>query len=151
MRNSLYFMGKAIELAKTAGEEVPVAALIVQGEQIIASSYNQVIAHKDPTQHAELIVIKQALQKLESSRLTNCNIYVTLEPCAMCAAALALVRINAIYFAAYDEKMGAIFNGPKIFASREGKHKLYVPKIYCGISEEVVSLLLKEFFAALRL
>lgn len=140
-------MNVAIELAKNADKEVPVAALIVKNNKIIAASHNKVLKDNDPTQHAEIVVIKEALQKLKSQYLTNCDVYVTLEPCAMCACALSITRIRAIYFATYDEKMGAIFNTVKIF---NGKSGLYIPKIYDCIQENAAKEILRNFFVEIR-
>ena len=124
--------------------EVPVGAVIVDAQgNIIAKAGNQTLQLKDPTAHAEMLVIREAASKLNSERLIDCDLYVTLEPCAMCAAAISFARIRRVYFAAGDEKMGAIENGPRFFAQPTCHH---APEVYSGIGEAKSVDLLHSFF-----
>lgn len=143
------FMLSAIALAKKAAEngEVPVGALVVCDGKIIASAYNLVEKNTDPTAHAEILVIRAASEILNSARLKTCDLYVTLEPCAMCAAAISLARIKRLYFGAYDEKGGGVENGARVFSHSTCHHK---PEIYGGIAESECANLLKDFFADKR-
>ena len=145
------YMNAALDLAKQAmqEDEVPVGAVIVdpKSSKIISKAYNMTQATQDPTAHAELIAIKEACQIISSKNLSRYDLYVTLEPCAMCATAISYARISRLYFGAYDTKYGAIDNGVKIFQSST---TLYKPEIYGGISEEECSLLLKNFFKQKR-
>ena len=128
--------------------EVPVGAVIVDscGRQIAAAG-NLTLLLKDPTAHAEMLAIRMAAQALGSERLIDCDLYVTLEPCAMCAAAISFARIRRIYFAASDEKMGAIENGPRFFNQPTCHH---APEVYGGIGENEAQALLKDFFKSRR-
>ena len=145
------FMTNALQQAKIAFDldEVPVGAVIVDGQtnQIIAQSYNQNILLKDPIAHAEILAIRDACAIKKSPRLDNCDIYVTLEPCSMCASAISLARIRRIYYATSDPKSGGVDNGPKIFSHATCHHK---PEIYSDINAEESSQLLKDFFARKR-
>ena len=147
-----YYMEKALEQAELAykHDEVPVGAVIVNNEtkDIIAQSYNLVETTNDPTAHAEIIAIKQACELMKSPRLVNCNIYVTLEPCPMCAQAISFARLNAIYYGAHDLKGGGIENGAQIYNKSSCHHK---PEIYSGIYEKECAKILKEFFNKKRL
>ena len=135
------------QAAATRGE-VPVGAVIVNPEgRIIAAAGNRTLELKDPTAHAEILAIRAAAQVLSSERLTNCDLYVTLEPCAMCAAAISFSRIRRIYFAASDEKMGAVENGPRFFTQSTCHH---APEVYSGIGEGEAQELLKSFFKERR-
>lgn len=147
MKNN--FMLDALRQAKIAFEkdEVPVGAVLVEDGEIIAATHNQNLISNDPTAHAEILVLRQAAQIKNSSRLDGCDIYVTLEPCAMCAAAIALARIRRVYYAASDPKFGAVENGARIFNSSSCHHR---PEIYSGISEEESRKLLQEFFRSKR-
>lgn len=147
MKNN--FMLEALRQAKIAFEkdEVPVGAVIVEGEEIIAAAHNQNLSLNDPTAHAEILTLRQAAQIKNSSRLDGCDLYVTLEPCAMCASAIALARIRRVYYAASDEKFGAVENGARIFNSSSCHHH---PEIYSGISEEESRELLQSFFRSKR-
>ncbi len=142
-------MSAALEQARIAFEkdEVPVGAVLVENGKIIASSYNQNIFLNDPTAHAEILVLRQAAEIKKTPRLDDCDLYVTLEPCAMCAAAIALARVKRIYYAASDEKFGAVENGARIFNSSSCHHK---PEIYSGIAEEDSKKLLQNFFKMKR-
>lgn len=143
MKNN--FMKEALKQAKIAFEkdEVPVGAVIVENGKIITTSHNQNLILKDPTAHAEILVMREAAKIKDSARLDGCDLYVTLEPCAMCASAIALARIRRIYYAASDVKFGAVENGARIFSSTSCHHK---PEIYSGISEEESKELMQSFF-----
>ena len=139
-------MLEAFEEAKAAAArgEVPVGAVIVDAQgNIIAKAGNQTLELKDPTAHAEMLAIREAASKLNSERLNDCDLYVTLEPCAMCAAAISFARIRRVYFAAGDEKMGAVENGPRFFAQPTCHH---APEVYSGIGETEAQELMKSFF-----
>jgi tRNA(Arg) A34 adenosine deaminase TadA len=124
--------------------EVPVGAVIVDKlGNILAAAGNRTMIDHDPTAHAEMIVIREAALKLGSERLVDCDLYVTLEPCAMCAGAISFARIRRLYFAAGDEKMGAVENGPHFFTQPTCHHK---PEVYSGIGQQRAELLLKDFF-----
>jgi tRNA(adenine34) deaminase len=143
------FMDMALAEARAAGAagEVPVGCVIVHGGAAIARSGNRTLGDSDPTAHAELVAIRQAACLLGSERLGDCDLYVTLEPCAMCAGALALARIRRLYYGAADPKGGAVENGVKFFSSPTCHHR---PEIYGGLAEVEASALLKEFFRERR-
>jgi tRNA(adenine34) deaminase len=142
-------MQLALEEARAAGArgEVPVGCVIVRDGEVIARAGNRTIADKDPTAHAELLAIRQAAAALRSERLADCDLYVTLEPCAMCAAAMAFARIRRLYFGSGDLKGGAVENGVRFFASPTCHHR---PEVYGGINESECAVLLRDFFAARR-
>jgi tRNA(Arg) A34 adenosine deaminase TadA len=117
--------------------------IVDKAGQVIASAGNRTVELKDPTAHAELLAIRTAAERLGSERLIDCDLYVTLEPCAMCAAALSFARIRRLYFAAEDTKMGAVENGPRFFSQPTCHHR---PDVYSGIGETQGSDLLKSFF-----
>jgi tRNA(Arg) A34 adenosine deaminase TadA len=129
--------------------EVPVGAVIVDGASgaVLAASGNEVEARADPTAHAELLAIRAAAAARRSPRLDNCDLYVTLEPCAMCAAAISFARIRRLYFGASDAKGGAVEHGGRFFAQATCHH---APEIYGGIDEARAAALLTRFFAARR-
>ena len=128
--------------------EVPVGAVVVDASgQVIARAGNRTLELKDPTAHAELLAIRQAAQALGSERLTGCDLYVTLEPCAMCAGAISFARMRRLYLAASDEKMGAVEHGSRFFAQVTCHH---APDVYSGIGESDAKALLKDFFKARR-
>ena len=128
--------------------EVPIGAVIVSPTgEILASAGNRTLEDKDPTAHAELLAIRAAAKAMGSERLTNCDLYVTLEPCAMCAAAISFARIRRIYFAAGDEKMGAVEHGSRFFTQPTCHH---VPEVYSGIGEAEAKVMLIDFFKARR-
>ena len=133
--------------AATARGEVPVGCVIARDGTIVARAGNRTIADKDPTAHAELLAIRAAAATLGSERLTNCDLYVTLEPCAMCAAAMSFARIRRLYFGASDPKGGAVEHGVRFFASPTCHHR---PEVYGGINESESAALLKEFFQERR-
>jgi tRNA(adenine34) deaminase len=143
-------MLKAFAEAEAAASrgEVPVGAVIVDSSgKLIAAAGNRTLELKDPTAHAEMLAIRAAASLLSSERLIDCDIYVTLEPCAMCAAAISFARIRRIYFAVGDEKMGAVEHGPRFFNQATCHH---APEIYSGIGEGQSQLMLKEFFKSRR-
>jgi len=133
--------------AAVAAGQVPVGCVVVEGGRVIAQARNRTLADRDPTAHAELIAIRAAAQALASERLTECDLYVTLEPCAMCAAAISFARIRRLYYGAADPKGGAVENGVRFFASPTCHHR---PEIYAGIGEADAAALLREFFRARR-
>ncbi len=128
--------------------EVPVGAVVVSAQgKVLARAGNQTLELKDPTAHAELLAIRAAASHLGSERLIDCDLYVTLEPCAMCAAAISFARLRRVYFAAADEKMGAVENGPRFFSQPTCHH---APEVYGGIGESEAKTLLTEFFKGRR-
>jgi tRNA(adenine34) deaminase len=143
------FMEMALDEARAAGAagEVPVGCVIVREGAVLARAGNRTLADADPTAHAELIAIREAAAALGSERLTECDLYVTLEPCAMCAAAIAFARIRRLYYGAADPKGGAVENGVRFFASPSCHHR---PEIYSGMAQAEASALLKEFFKERR-
>lgn len=145
------FMNVALEEAAKALErgEVPIGAVIVENSgNILARAGNETRARLDPSAHAEVLAIREACTVLKTERLVNCDMYVTLEPCAMCAALIANARIRRIYFAASDPKSGGIQQGARIFDRKQTHH---VPEIYSGIGEEKAAELLRNFFSKKRL
>jgi tRNA(adenine34) deaminase len=143
------FMDMALEEARAAGArgEVPVGCVIVRDGAVIASAGNRTLADRDPTAHAEIIAIRAAAASLGSERLDGCDLYVTLEPCAMCAGAVAFARVRRLYYGAADPKGGAVDNGVKFFASPTCHHR---PEVYGGLAEAEASALLKAFFRERR-
>jgi len=127
--------------------EVPGGAVVVRNVEILACAGNRTITDQDPTAHAEMLAIRAACRKLGSERLTGCDLYVTLEPCAMCAAALSFARIRRLYFAASDPKGGGVEHGARFFAQPTCHH---VPETYGGIRESEAAEMLRAFFAARR-
>ena len=142
-------MRAALDAARAAAEagEVPVGAALVLGGAVIAVAANAPRALHDPTAHAEIRVIREAAAALRRERLEDCDLWVTLEPCAMCAGAIAHARIARLYYAAPDAKGGAIEHGPRIFAQPTIHHR---PEIYAGIGEAEAADLLRRFFANRR-
>jgi tRNA(adenine34) deaminase len=135
------------EAARDLGE-VPIGAVIVGPDgEVLARAGNRTLGMHDPTAHAELLAIRQACAELGSERLVDCDLYVTLEPCAMCAAAISFARIRRLYFGAPDPKGGAVEHGPRFFAQPTCHH---APELIGGIGEARASALLKAFFAARR-
>jgi len=142
-------MRRALDLAAeaaTAGE-VPVGAVVTFGDEIISETRNSMRGSNDPTAHAEMEAIRVAAAKLGSSRLDECTLWVTLEPCAMCAAAIAVARIKALRFAAEDPKGGGVVHGPRIFAQPTCHHR---PDVLGGIGEAEAAEQLRNFFAERR-
>jgi tRNA(adenine34) deaminase len=133
-------------LAATRGE-VPVGACIIADGQVLARNGNRTLELKDATAHAEMLVLREASQKLRSERLGSCDLYVTLEPCAMCAGALSHARVRRLYFGADDPKMGAVEHGPRFFAQTTCHH---APEVYGGLGAEASAMLLRDFFRTKR-
>jgi tRNA(Arg) A34 adenosine deaminase TadA len=127
--------------------ETPIGATLVRGGAVIASAGNRTRELADPTAHAEMLVIRDAAARLGSERLAGCDLYVTLEPCAMCAGAISLARLRRLYYAAPDPKGGAVDNGPRFFQEPTCHH---APEIYGGLRESEAAAMLKTFFAARR-
>ncbi len=142
-------MSCAFAEAKAAGArgEVPVGAVIAQGGAIIARAGNRTLEANDPTAHAEMLAIREACRALGSQRLDGCDLYVTLEPCAMCAAAISFARVRRLYFAAGDPKGGAVEHGPRFFAQATCHH---APEIYGGLRASELAGLLRRFFQERR-
>ncbi len=135
------------EQARDLGE-VPIGAVIISpAGEVLASAANRTLTLRDPTAHAELLAIRAAAAKLGSERLVNCDLYVTLEPCAMCAAAISFARIRRLYFGAADPKGGAVEHGPRFFQQPTCHH---APEVIAGLGETRAAALLKDFFAARR-
>ncbi|PSJ58495.1 nucleoside deaminase [Pseudaminobacter soli (ex Li et al. 2025)] len=143
------FMALALAEAEAAAArgEVPVGAVLASENTVVASAGNRTRELNDPTAHAEMLAIREASQKLSAERLTDLDLYVTLEPCTMCAGAISFARIRRLYYGAADEKGGAVVNGVRFFASPTCHH---TPDIYPGIAESDAAKLLKEFFQARR-
>ncbi len=143
------FMDVAIEEARgaAASGEVPVGCAVVRGGEVIARAGNRTLADRDPTAHAEMLAIRAAAAALGSERLAECDLYVTLEPCAMCAAAISFARIRRLYYGALDPKGGAVESGVRFFSSPTCHHR---PEIYGGIGEAEAAALLKDFFRVRR-
>jgi tRNA(adenine34) deaminase len=142
-------MQEALALARGAAEagEVPVGALVVKDGAIIGRGANRPIGTHDPTAHAEIIAMREAAAALGTDRLTGCDLWVTLEPCAMCAGAIAHARIGRLYYGASDPKGGGVEHGPKLFEQPTVHHR---PEVYAGICGDEAGKLLKGFFAARR-
>lgn len=142
-------MQRALDLANAAAErgEVPVGAVVVRDGEIVAEAHNAPRETSDPTAHAELQAIRRAARALGSERLAGCELWVTLEPCAMCAGAIAHARIGKLYYAAPDPKGGAVEHGARVFEQPQCLHR---PEVYSGMGEEAAATLLREFFAAKR-
>jgi tRNA(Arg) A34 adenosine deaminase TadA len=148
--NKQDYMLRAIQLAKqaVAEDEVPVGAVVVSADgEIIAEAYNQSAHSGDATAHAEILAIQRACAKLKTTRLWDCDMYVSLEPCTMCAAAISFARIKNLYFGATDEKGGAVISGVKFYDSPTCHHK---PEVKGGICAAECGKILKDFFKAKR-
>ncbi|MFZ0558325.1 MAG: nucleoside deaminase [Methylovirgula sp.] len=142
-------MAEALAEAAAAGRrgEVPVGAAIVRVDEVVARAGNRTLELKDPTAHAEILAIRAACESLGTERLTGCDIYVTLEPCAMCAAAISFARLRRLYWAATDPKGGAVEHGARFFTQPTCHH---TPECYGGMREREARELLKAFFAERR-
>ncbi len=142
-------MELALTFAKAAGErgEVPIGAVIVRDGEVVSAAGNRTRELRDPTAHAEILAIREACEKEGRHRLDGADLYVTLEPCAMCAGAISEARIRRVSYGAEDRKGGALDNGPRLFASATTRHR---PEVVGGIDEIRCSLLLKGFFHNLR-
>jgi len=142
-------MGRALELAvqAAAAGEVPVAAVVTHDGRIVAEAANAMRGSHDPTAHAEMVAIRAAAHALGRARLDGCDLWVTLEPCAMCAGAISLARIARLYWAADDPKGGAVLHGPRLFAQPTCHHR---PELFPGLGAGPAGLLLRDFFADRR-
>uniref|UniRef100_Q07T47 tRNA-specific adenosine deaminase n=1 Tax=Rhodopseudomonas palustris (strain BisA53) TaxID=316055 RepID=Q07T47_RHOP5 len=136
----------AAEQAQNAGE-VPIGCVIVRDGEVIATAHNRTLSDRDPTAHAEILAIRQAAASLGSERLVDCDLYVTLEPCTMCAGAISLARIRRLYYGASDPKGGAVESGARFFAQPTCHH---APEVYSAVGERRSATLLREFFQARR-
>lgn len=136
------------ELASARGE-VPVGAVLVEtrAKRILAAEGNRVLELKDPSAHAEMLVIRKGCRVLKNERLAGCDLYVTLEPCPMCAQMISFARIRRLYFGAGDEKMGGVLHGPKIFKSTSCHHR---PEVFEGMGETRAKKLMQDFFKKRR-
>ena len=142
-------MRRALDLAAEAAAagEVPVGAVVTKGDRVIAEARNAMRGSLDPTAHAEMVAIRSAAQALGEPRLDGCTLWVTLEPCAMCAAAASVARLEAVHFAAEDPKGGGVVHGPRIFAQPTCLHR---PDVIGGIGEAESAALLRRFFEERR-
>jgi len=142
-------MRQALDEARSAAAEgeVPVGAVVTRDGAVVAAGRNRMRLDGDPTAHAEMVAMRAAAAALGTSRLDGCDLWVTLEPCAMCAGAMALARIGRLYFAASDPKGGAVLHGPRLFAQPTCHH---APEVYSGMGEEEAGELLKAFFRERR-
>ena len=143
------FMEHALKEARFASQrgEVPVGAVLVHEDEIIARNGNRTLELKDPTAHAEMLVIREAAKKLDNERLYECDLYVTLEPCPMCAGATSFARVRRLYYGASDPKSGAVESGVRFYSHTTCHHK---PDVYSGILESECSQVLKKFFSNKR-
>ena len=143
------YMDEALEVAAAAmrAGEVPVGALVVRGGEIIARADNRTLRERDPTAHAEILALREAAKKLNTERLSDCDLYVTLEPCTMCAGAISFARIRRLYYGAADPKGGAVESGVRFFATPTCHH---VPDVYSAVGENEAATLLRDFFKARR-
>ena len=143
------FMDLALEEARTAqaAGEVPIGCVVVRDGKVIARAGNRTISDRDPTAHAEMLAIRAAASTLGSERLADCDLYVTLEPCAMCATAMSFARIRRLYYGATDPKGGAVDSGVRFFAQPTCHHR---PEVYSAVGEDASAALLRDFFKARR-
>jgi tRNA(adenine34) deaminase len=143
------FMDLAMKAAEKAGKsgEVPIGCVIVLNNEVIAAAGNRTLTDRDPTAHAEILAIRQATEVTRSERLVDCDLYVTLEPCTMCAGAISLARIRRLYYGATDPKGGAVESGVRFFASPTCHH---APEVYSAVGESDAATLLREFFKSRR-
>ena len=143
------FMSEALEQARAAAAagEVPVGCVIARDGKVIARAHNRTLTDHDPTAHCEMLAIREAARVLASERLTDCDLYVTLEPCTMCAAAISFARIRRLYYSAADPKGGAVESGVRFLAAPTCHHR---PEVYSGIGELEAAALLKDFFRSRR-
>ena len=142
-------MSRALQLAQLAAEagEVPVGAVVVRDGEVVGEAHNAPRELADPTAHAEVLALRRAAAALGNERLEHCELWVTLEPCAMCAGAIAHARIARLYYGASDPKGGAVEHGARVFDQPQCLHR---PEVYAGIGEEPAAALLREFFVARR-
>jgi len=142
-------MQLALDAARTAAAEgeVPIGAVVARGDEVISVAANRTRIPPDPTGHAEIVALREAAAKLGSERLSGCDLYVTLEPCAMCAGAISHARIARLYYAAPDPKGGAVEHGARVFEHPQCLHR---PEVYSGMGEAEAAELLRDFFKARR-
>jgi tRNA(adenine34) deaminase len=147
--NALSFMDLALKAAETAGKsgEVPIGCVVVLNNEVIAAVGNRTLTDRDPTAHAEILAIRLAAEVVGSERLVDCDLYVTLEPCTMCAAAISFARIRRLYYGAADPKGGAVDSGVRFFAAPTCHH---APEVYSAVGEREAATLLQDFFRARR-
>jgi tRNA(adenine34) deaminase len=147
--NAPSFMDLALKAAESAGTsgEVPVGCVVVRNNAVIATAANRTLTDRDPTAHAEILALRQAAAAVGSERLADCDLYVTLEPCTMCAGAISFARIRRLYYGAADPKGGAVESGVRFFAQPTCHH---APEVYSAVGEQQAATLLKEFFKARR-
>jgi len=143
------FMDLALKTAENAGKagEVPIGCVIVRNYEVIATAANRTLTDRDPTAHAEIIALREAARKVGSERLVDCDLYVTLEPCTMCAGAISFARVRRLYYGAADPKGGAVESGVRFFASPTCHH---APEVYSAVGESEAARLLREFFRERR-
>lgn len=143
------FMDLALEQAKTAESagEVPIGCVIVRDGTVLAAAGNRTLTDRDPTAHAEILAIRAAAEALGSERLVDCDLYVTLEPCTMCAAAISFARVRRLYYGAADPKGGAVDSGVRFFAQATCHH---APEVYPSVGESEAAGMLRDFFRARR-
>ena len=143
------FMDLALKAAENAGKagEVPIGCVITRDNEVIAAAGNRTLTDRDPTAHAEILAIRQATEITGSERLVDCDLYVTLEPCTMCAGAISLARIRRLYYGAADPKGGAVESGVRFFAQPTCHH---APEVYSAVGESEAATLLRDFFKARR-
>jgi len=142
-------MAAALEQARLAAamDEVPIGAVVMRGDEIIAQAHNETVARRNPTLHAEFLAIERALQALETDRLTDCTLYVTIEPCAQCAGAIVLAKVGRLVFGAYDDKAGMCGSVGDIVRHPRLNHRV---EVVGGVEAEACGQLIKDFFAARR-
>ncbi|RTL95863.1 MAG: nucleoside deaminase [Bradyrhizobiaceae bacterium] len=143
------FMDLALKAAESAAisGEVPIGCVVVRDNAVIATAANRTLTDRDPTAHAEILALRQAAQVIGSERLVDCDLYVTLEPCTMCAGAISFARIRRLYYGAADPKGGAVESGVRFFAAPTCHH---VPEVYSAVGEQQAAEMLKAFFKARR-
>ena len=143
------FMDLALKTAENAGKagEVPIGCVLVRGYEVIATAGNRTLTDRDPTAHAEILAIRQAAEAIGTERLVDCDLYVTLEPCTMCAGAISFARIRRLYYGAADPKGGAVDSGVRFFAQPTCHHR---PEVYSAVGETEAATLLKNFFRVRR-
>ncbi len=144
-----FFMKAALSRAKEGARvgEVPVGAVLVRNDEVIAAFHNLVESTPDPTAHAEILCLREGAGKLGTPRLVECTLYVTLEPCAMCAQAVSFARLKRLVFGAYDPKCGGVDHGAKVFSQKTCHHR---PEVIGGFLEQACGALLKDFFQEQR-
>lgn len=143
------FMDEALAAARAASDagEVPIGCVVVRDNAVIAAAGNRTLRDRDPTAHAELLALREAASKIGSERLIGCDLYVTLEPCTMCAGAISFARVRRLYYGAADPKGGAVDSGVRFFSAPTCHH---APQVYPGIGESQSAEMLRAFFKARR-